>query len=180
MNRKRRHTRIQVKPAQLRKLDRPVILFGYMQDSPDWRSWLASQRFRRVTLRKALQMVEAGEAEVLTRQTDHGVEEFYKETHAVRAGSPTPATLTLSTMEAVRRRACGLRMGHNHREQVFKFDVWPEIGDHRAVAVRPRTTEAERQHIAKLIGPPLTTADYDRMDKQRAKTGWKRPAAAAK
>jgi hypothetical protein len=175
MNRKRRHYRMPTTQAQPRLLDRPVAMFGYLQESTNWLDW----RYRVISRRKAEEMFAAGEAEKFTRRTEQGIIEFFKEKSPIRAGAPTPTTLTEDTTQAVAARRCR-RLEPSERAHILKFDVWAEIGDHRAVAVRPRTTEADRRHIVKLIGPALTSADYERMDKQRERTGWKRPTAVAK
>ena len=138
MNRRRRHSRRQVRPEQPRKLDQPVALAAYAQASPDWHEWMV----RSVSLRTALEMVDAGEAEAVTRKTDNGLVTIYRETKPTRASKSSPATLTFATMLAVAKRR-DERLRPDEMAHVAKFLVWPFIGDTRAVAVRPRVTERE-------------------------------------
>lgn len=145
----RRRQRRHAKPVQMKKMDQHVVMAAYAQDIPDWRQW----RGRHVSLRKALEMVAASEAEPIRRKTPNGIITFYKETKPSRAGSPTPCTLTLSTMLAVGRDKDGSKAKLTPREynEVVKFRIWPTIGDQKAVAVRPRMTVSERNFAEKLF-----------------------------
>ena len=64
---------------------------------------------------------------------------------------PSPATLTMGTMNAVAKEAIGGRMSQRERDQVVKFRVWPLIGDTKAVAVRPPMTAIERHFAEQLL-----------------------------
>jgi hypothetical protein len=136
------------RPSELRKLDQPVIVFSYLQDSGNWRTW----RFRLVSLRKVLEMVSEGQAETLTRKTANGLVIFYRETQASRLSAPSPTTLTLATMNAVGRSGNPQdRLEPSDYAHVVKFRVWPLIGDTKAVAVRPRISDSERILAEKLF-----------------------------
>jgi hypothetical protein len=158
----RRRQRHHAKPVAMKKLDQHVVMAAYAQESTDWRMW----RARHVSLRKALEMVAASEAQAITRKSANGIITFYRETKPSRAGSPTPCTLTLSTMLAVGRSKDGSKAKLEPREynEVVKFRVWPLIGDTRAVAVRPRITPREKAFAEKLFEKAKTKAVTPKKD----------------
>lgn len=132
--------------------NRMVAQFAYLQDQSDWRLWT----FRTISERSALILVANGEAEPVTREVERTLDgRITKSVEIVgyRALKPTswerpsPATLTFGTMQSV----AGLRAGRRAADEVIKFRVWPMIGDTRAVAVRPRMSEAELHEAGKLM-----------------------------
>jgi hypothetical protein len=147
MSRRRRHCCAPVKPVQARKLDQPAILFRYTQESASWREWT----YRTVSLRKALEMLAAGEADLVERKTENGLVTMFKESKPSRAAGPSPCTLTLKTLQAVAQRALHCPLSGGERAQIVKYMLWPFIGDTLAVAVRPKVTERERRAAASLF-----------------------------
>ncbi len=138
MNRKRRHA---CRVVEMKKLDRPVLLAGYAQDSENWREWMG----RRVSARTALEMVSAGEAQELYRQTENGVISIYRETGPTRASKASPAMLTLSTMLAVSGEI-------DRRSEVEKYAMWPFEFDRRnAATVGPAVGYFERQRAQQIL-----------------------------
>lgn len=125
-----------------------VALFAYAQIVDNWREW----SFRTVTRRRAERMVEDGKAQAITRMDGGFVRVVgYRETEPARIERRSPSTLTFGTMQAVAADALHLRLSQGQRNEVLKFRVWPLIGDTRAVAVRPRMTDAERRLAEKLL-----------------------------
>lgn len=149
MSRKHCFTRVRNRGSfRLNKDTQMVRLFGLEQeDGQDWTEWT----YRSVSLRVAEQMVAAGEAEVVC---DVIVDELtvvgYRRTQAA-TGAPSPTTLTRSTMDAVANGKHG-GLSFAERRQVEKYQVWALIGDTRAVAVRPRISDAERRRGLRLLG----------------------------
>ena len=145
MSRHRRHNRRQSRPQTPRKLDQPVMMAAYSQDTPDWEKW----RSRTVSLRHCLEMVAAGEAKEIVRQGKNGLVAFFQETNPTRASESSPTTLTMATMNAVARSDEQLTAGE--KAHVLKFRVWGLIGDTKAVAVRPRLSDAEHKLAVSLL-----------------------------
>jgi hypothetical protein len=132
-----------------------VAHFAYIQCAPKWTDW----NFRTISLAKALQLVALGEAEAITRQKGGFVQVVgYRALKPTNWEKPSPTTLTYATMVAV-GNADALNLGRDDRyrlsrrecDEIVKFRVWPLIGDTRAVAVRPRITDAERLIAEKLL-----------------------------
>ena len=110
-----------------RKLDAPVAMFAYIQDSLNWREW----RGRTLSLRKAQEMIAAGEAQPVTRKTENGLVTFYRETKPSRAEAPSPCALTAATMEAVSRRGDRGRLSRAEAAHIAKYMMWPMEHDRR-------------------------------------------------
>jgi hypothetical protein len=126
----------------LNAMSRLVNYFAYVQDSEIWTDW----KFRTISQKQAENLVLAGEAEVITREKDGVVQVVgYRALTPTSWEEPSPATLTFATMRAVGKQAQGCRLTRRERDHVFKFKVWPLIGDDKAVAVRPRISEADRR-----------------------------------
>jgi hypothetical protein len=129
---------------------RMVAYFAYAQLSEKWREW----NFRTISQRQAETLVAAGEATPITREVNGEVQLVgYRALQPTSWERPSPATLTFATMEAVRREAMHERLTRRQRAEVVKFKVWPLIGDTKAVAVRPKISEAEYRLAMKLLGP---------------------------
>lgn len=143
MARKKCTTRVRTRGKRvLNSYSRMVKHFAYIQDATNWTEWT----FRNISQRQAEQHVSAGEAERVTREVV--LEDGTAQVQVVgyRALSPTswepgsPATLTMGTMIAV-ANAVGekkdVRLTRHERDQIFKFRIWPAIGDTKAVRVGP-------------------------------------------
>ena len=136
-----------------------VCLFGYLQDSGHWDGW----NYRSVSLRKARELEAEGKANPVVRKTDAGVQIVgYKMLVPMRLERPSPTTLTMATSRAVSGEYHGGRSGDRPTAREFdhlvKFTCWPLVGDSKAVAVRPRQTEQERQLALDLVGANGTDA----------------------
>lgn len=130
---------------------RMVAYFAYAQQTEKWREW----SFRTISQRQAEQLVAAGEAMPITRQMDGVVQIVgYRALQPTSWERPSPATLTLGTMQAVLRESYKERLTRRQRDEILKFRVWALIGDEKAVAVRPRISEAEYRLAVKLLGRP--------------------------
>lgn len=128
---------------------RMVAYFAYSQDSKKWREWT----FRTVSQHQAQRRVAAGEAIAITRWHQGAVRVVgYRALQPERCSRPTPSTLTYQTMVAVGNNEVDAELEPWERNQILKFKVWPLIGDTKAVAVRPRITDAERRLAEKLLG----------------------------
>jgi hypothetical protein len=125
---------------------RKVAHFANNQLSPKWQEWT----FRTISLRQALIMEAAGEVDRITREVDGAVQivGFLAKNPSI-PGNPTPATLTLATLNAVSNRDGRLTRGEEL--QVIKFLAWPMIGDTKAVCVRPPMTVAERRYAENVL-----------------------------
>lgn len=154
----RKHCRTLVRSRGKRVLNaynRMVAHFSYAQLTENWREW----KYRTISQRQAEQLVSAGEAERITREKDGAVQVVgYKALTPTSWERPSPATLTFSTMCAVAKRSMDVkhpkdfRLTRRERDELVKFDVWALIGDKRAVAVRPRISDAERKRAESLLG----------------------------
>jgi hypothetical protein len=159
--RKRCRTRVRSRgKVVLNVYSRMVSYFAYTQNSSKWREWT----FRTVSQRQAELLVAAGEAEVITRMLDGAVRIVgYRALQPTSWERPSPATLTFGTMCAVGNQdadgkddiAARYRLTRRERQEIVKFKVWPLIGDTKAVAVRPRITDAERREAEKLLRRPV-------------------------
>jgi hypothetical protein len=133
-----------------------VAYFSYSQSTEKWKDWT----FRTISQRQAENLVAAGEARPITRMRDGIVQVVgFRATKPTSWERESPATLTYATMVAVGNDGGGVpadpryRQTRREREEVTKFRVWALIGDTKAVAVRPRITEAERELAEKLLKP---------------------------
>ena len=139
----------------LNSYNRMVAHFAYAQLSQRWEQWT----FRTISERQALQLVAAGEATPITRKKDGIVQVVgYQALTPTSWERPSPATLTLATTNAVANavaseQSAPPKLTRRERDEIFKFKVWPLIGDTRAVAVRPRISDADRAEAEKLLGP---------------------------
>ena len=136
----------------LNSYNRMVRHFAYAQLSQRWAEWT----FRTISERQALQLVAAGEAIAITRQVDGIVQTVgYQAITPTSWELPSPATLTLATTNAV-ANAVGIapKLTRRERDEIFKFKVWALIGDTKAVAVRPRISDADRAEAEKLLATP--------------------------
>jgi hypothetical protein len=132
-----------------------VAHFAYSQISQKWTDW----SFRTISLQKAEGLVTMGEAEWVTRMVGGFVQRVgVKALKPVRLDRPSPTTLTFATMLAVGNADAQdlpewdrMRLSRRECDEIVKFRVWPLIGDTRAVAVRPRITDAERLIAEKLL-----------------------------
>ena len=150
--RKHCRTRVRSRGKVILNADtRLVPYFAYLQKSERWREWT----FRSISQRQAEMLVSAGEAERITREKDGVVQTVgYRALTPTSWGRPSPATLTFGTMKAV-GNAVGekleLHLSRRERDEILKFTVWPLIGDTKAVAVRPRISEADRKAAERLL-----------------------------
>lgn len=163
----RKHCRSRVRSrgkVVLNSYTRLVAYFAYLQQSDKWKEWT----FRTVSQRQAELLVSAGEATQVTRQVDGVVRIVgYRALKPTSWERPSPATLTFGTMCAVGNQdadgkediAARYRLTRHEQREIVKFKVWALIGDTKAVAVRPRITDAERALAMKLLGLP----GYERM-----------------
>lgn len=130
---------------------RMVAYFAYAQVSQRWREW----SFRTVSQRQAEALVAAGEAESITRFHDGAVRVVgYRALKPTSWERPSPATLTAGTLCAVGNavgRPEEIRLTRYERNEIVKFQVWALIGDTKAVAVRPRISEADRRLAEGLL-----------------------------
>lgn len=130
---------------------RMVAYFAYAQLSERWREWT----FRTISQRQAETLVAAGEAIPITREIDGKVQIVgYRALNPVSWERPSPATLTHGTMQAVLLESYNERLTRRQRDEILKYRVWALIGDDKAVAVRPRISDAERKLALKLLGRP--------------------------
>lgn len=148
----RKHCRTHVRSRGklvLNAYTRQVSYFAYIQDSEIWTQW----KMRTISQRQAEQLVAAGEAEEIWRMKDETVQVVgYRALTPTSWERPSPATLTFATMVAVGRRAMpSCRLTRRQRDEVTKFDVWPLIGDTKAVAVRPKISDADRRNAENLL-----------------------------
>jgi hypothetical protein len=143
----------------LNSYTRMVAYFAYTQLTDKWREW----NFRTVSQRVAEALVAAGEAIPITRMVDGDVRVVgYRALKPTSWEQPSPTTLTYGTMCAVGNQdadgkediAARYRLTRRERAEIFKYKVWALIGDTKAVAVRPRITEAERREAEKLLARP--------------------------
>lgn len=123
--------------------NRLVALFRYQDKDIRWRDRL----FRTVSLRAAQELELTGQAQKVIRWIE-GVPTLvgYQAMAPIRAERPSPTTLTFHTLQCVSGEV-------DHPSEVLKYLVWPLIGDHKAVAVRPRISAAERRVAEKLLAP---------------------------
>jgi hypothetical protein len=144
MPRKHCTTRVRSRGHVVRKVETQMVkFFRYMQDpKATWQDW----SFLTITLKKAEQMESDGDVAKVTRLVDGEVQVVgYRSLKPNILERPTPCTLTFATMKAVGKRAAGQELRRHERREVEKFIAWPFIGDTRAVAVRPRVSEADRK-----------------------------------
>jgi hypothetical protein len=139
----------------LNAYNRMVAYFAYAQLSNKWREWT----FRTISQRQAETLVAAGEAMAITRMEDGVVRVVgYRALQPTTWERPSPTTLTFGTMCAVGNQDAEqvadprYRLTRRERMEIVKFKVWPLIGDTKAVAVRPRISEADRREAEKLLG----------------------------
>lgn len=132
-----------------------VAHFAYAQPSEKWKDW----NFRTISLREALNLVAAGEAEAVTREKDGAVQVVgYRALTPTSWERPSPASLTFATLNAVSNHVGepkDLQVSRKDRMEYVKFKVWPLIGDTKAVAVRPRISDEDRVLAEKLLAPPV-------------------------
>lgn len=150
----------------LNSYTRMVAYFAYTQLSEKWREW----NFRTVSQRVAEALVAAGEAVPIYRMQGDEVRSVgivgYRALKPTSWERPSPATLTFGTMCAVGNQdaegkddiAARYRLTRRERAEIVKYKVWPLIGDTKAVAVRPRISEAERREAEKLLARPRVRA----------------------
>jgi hypothetical protein len=136
---------------------RMVAYFAYSQRTEKWLEW----NFRTVSQRQAELLAAAGEAVPIPREVDGIVQIVgYRALKPTSWERPSPATLTFGTMCAVGNQDADgkeveprYRLSRRERQEIVKFKVWALIGDTKAVAVRPRISEADRKLALKLLGP---------------------------
>ena len=138
----------------LNSYSRMVCHFAYAQLSEKWEEW----KFRTISHRQANQLVAAGEATPVTREKDGVVYivgyRALKPTNWERPSSPTLTVATTNAVaNAVAREGINPRLTRREREEIFKYKVYALIGDDKAVSIRPRITEAERNSAETLLGP---------------------------
>jgi hypothetical protein len=130
----------------LNSYNRMVAHYVYGQISSKWRDWT----FRTISLRQAEIKEAAGEVERVMREVDGVVQCVgFLAKNATIQSNPTPATLTLATLNAVSNRDGRLTRGEEL--QVIRFLAWPMIGDTRATCVRPPMTATERRYAEKVL-----------------------------
>lgn len=139
-----------------------VAHFAYVQPSEKWTDW----SFRTISLRQALNFVASGEAEAVSRLKDGRVQVVgYRALTPTSWERPSPTTLTWSTMNAVSDGVGDpkdVQLTRRQRDEIFKFTVWPLIGDTKAFAVRPRISDADRRYAEALLargGRPVQPQD---------------------
>lgn len=165
--RKRRSNRC----SQLTRSNQAVVMFAFSRIQQDWRTWW----YRSMSLRTAMKLVAAGDAEELLIETENGPTVFFRETtppgpmlNAERNCYQSPTTLTVATMNAVAIAEPGVRLTRAEKAHVDKFKVWPLIGDTKAVAIRPRMTDSERSSAQKLMTRP-STAGHCRSERREVR-----------
>lgn len=147
----RKHVRTRVRTRGRRILTvktRMVALFFYSQTSLRWREWT----FRTVSMKLADGLVKMGEAAPIVRMYDGDLRTVgYRALKPLAHERQSPTTLTYATMRAVSNQDSGASLSWGEREEIIRFKVWPLIGDTKAVAVRPRMTDAERKFAESLL-----------------------------
>ena len=150
----RRANRIKRAPAK--RLDAPVAMFSYIQNSVEWMNW----RFRKVTLRSAMRMVSAGEASATTRKYKGEIVTIYRESQPSRRSHPTPCALSMSVMVALGSSVTpvapaerpDLALTRGELANIEKFLAWPLVGDERnAATVRAKCSDAHRRQAETMF-----------------------------
>ena len=172
--RQRRHA-TQSSAQQPAKLNQPVMMAAYAQSSDFWRNWVG----RHLTVRTALRMVAAKEAEAITRMTPNGLVTIYRETQPSRAHQPSPSSLTVATSHALARR--GERLTAAEQAHVNKFLLWPTIGDNKAPLVQPRMSEQHQREAERILGvnEKRLAAEAQAQAHSRRVQSWRAPEMAA-
>jgi hypothetical protein len=126
-----------------------VVCFSYNQNGiTNWREW----NFRMISQRQMGVLIAGGDVEPITREVDDGSVQLvgYKATKPIRRSDSSPTCLNVATM-GVAAMGTGDTMFRGDLAQLDKFRLWPEIGDDRAVCVRPRPTAVEAGYLAQLL-----------------------------
>lgn len=151
MPRKHCHTQVRNRGNYVRTIETVMVkLYDYTQNrEKGWEDW----QFRTVSQAHAEREVEAGRAEPVTRMLKGDVRMVgYRALTPTRPLKRTPCTLTLSTMNAVSKRAGGAKLDLYERLEVEKFDVWALVGTMKGGGVRPRISDEDRRRAGKLLG----------------------------
>ena len=115
------------------RLNQPCLLFGYVQEGTDWKTW----RYRTVAYRKILELEANKEAEPFTRKTEaNGICTFWRETKPLKLSEDSPAALTAHTAVAVACALSGRRLSRSDERQVARYRHWNSVGDDKAPLVR--------------------------------------------
>jgi hypothetical protein len=164
--RKNCHTRVRSRGhVVLTNYTRMVRYYSFVQPLDERRrevKWQGWTNVRSISLRSALQRVADGQAIAITRSVPDYLSGVagamqvevvgYRALQPVRSeGPPPPTTLTEETMQAVSNAVGGAALQDYERRELEKFQVWAFIGDTKAVAVRPRTSEADRRVAMGLL-----------------------------
>jgi hypothetical protein len=163
--RKNCHTRVRSRGhVVLTNYTRMVRYYSFVQPLDERRrevKWQGWTNVRSISLRSALQRVADGQAIAITRSVPDYLSGVagamqvevvgYRALQPVRSERPSPTTLTLETMQAVSNAVDGAALQGYERRELEKFQVWAFIGDTKAVAVRPRTSEADRRVAMGLL-----------------------------
>jgi hypothetical protein len=136
---------------------RMVAYYAYSQRTEKWLEWV----FRSISQRQAELLAGAGEAVPIFRMVEGAVQLVgYRALKPTSWERPSPTTLTFGTMCAVGNQDADgkeveprYRLSRRERQEIAKYRVWAVIGDTKAVAVRPRISEAEYKLAMKLLGP---------------------------
>jgi hypothetical protein len=163
--RKNCHTRVRSRGhVVLTNYTRMVRYYSFVQPLDERRrevKWQGWTNVRSISLRSALQRVADGQAIAITRSVPDYLSGVagamqvevvgYRALQPVRSERTSPTTLTLETMQAVSNAVDGAALQGYERRELEKFQVWAFIGDTKAVAVRPRTSEADRRVAMGLL-----------------------------
>jgi hypothetical protein len=139
-----RRQRAALRIVKPNKVNQPVRLFAYTQESPKWETW----RGRTVTLRTAELMVAAGEAERLTRRLGREIVTIYKAKTPTQPSLPSPCTLTMATSHAVSISGGRQKLTRGEQAHVDKVTEWPFVpvlASQRRSTIRPASGERERK-----------------------------------
>lgn len=130
-----------------------VMAWNYFQGAEsDWRFWIG----HKVDRKKAIQHIEIGKAEMITRRGEDGVirQMGIRYTSPLQEEKPSPTCLTLATMRAVSGEYQGYeKPTRGEIEEMIRFLVWPLVSDSRNRAtVGPRMTAEQRAAGECLLG----------------------------
>lgn len=151
MPRKHCHTLVRSRGSRILTAETVMVkLYDYTQKrEKGWEDW----QFRTVSQAHAQREVEAGRAERVTRMMNGDVRLVgYRALTPTRPLERTPCTLTVSTMNAVSKRADREKLDLYERLEVEKFDVWALVGTMKGGGVRPRISDEDRRKAGRLLG----------------------------
>lgn len=151
MPRKNCHTQVRNRGSHIRTLETmKVKLFDYTQNrEKGWEDWQFQSRSQAYVAK----LVSEGKAEPVMRMKNGVVCCVgYRALTPTKPLKRTPCTLTISTMNAVSKRADREKLDLYERLEVEKFDVWALVGTMKGGGVRPRVSDEDRRRAGKLLG----------------------------